>query len=195
MEEKKLDLRIQKTYKALCDTFLIMLSEKRFEDITVNELCERAMVRRATFYKHFADKYEFFGFFVRQIQDNFNAQSQDFAEDNAPHSYYIFLFRESIRFFNHHEKLVKSVLKSNMFPALVEILSDEIYRNVLYKLKEDAKRGVVFSISPEIMASFYTGGIIHTLCLWYTTPRNRSEEELIEEVRKMLCSFQPPVSE
>ena len=64
--EQKMDLRIRKTYKALKDTFLELLSEKKFEDITVNELCERAMVRRATFYKHFADKYDFFAFFIRE---------------------------------------------------------------------------------------------------------------------------------
>ena len=28
-----------------------------------NELCDEAMIRRATFYKHFADKYDFFFFF------------------------------------------------------------------------------------------------------------------------------------
>ena len=62
-----MDLRVLKTYKSLYEAFFKMLEEKKFEDITVNELCERAMVRRATFYKHFADKYEFFAFFVNPI--------------------------------------------------------------------------------------------------------------------------------
>ena len=50
------DLRIIKTRKALCDAFIILLGEKPFEDITVNELCKKAMVRRATFYQHFEEK-------------------------------------------------------------------------------------------------------------------------------------------
>ena len=60
--EKKLDLRIQKTYQALHNAFTILLEEKNFEEITVNELCDAAMIRRTTFYKHFADKYEYFQF-------------------------------------------------------------------------------------------------------------------------------------
>lgn len=62
--EEKTDLRIRKTYKALCDAFVTILEKKRFDDLTVNELCDEAMIRRATFYKHFADKYDFFFFFL-----------------------------------------------------------------------------------------------------------------------------------
>ena len=58
----KQDLRITKTYRALTEAFFELLSQKKFEDITVNEICNRAVVRRATFYKHFGDKFEFFVF-------------------------------------------------------------------------------------------------------------------------------------
>ena len=69
--EEKTDLRIRKTYKALCDAFVTILEKKRFDDLTVNELCDEATIRRATFYKHFADKHDFFSFFIRQKQDQF----------------------------------------------------------------------------------------------------------------------------
>ncbi|MCI9175695.1 MAG: TetR family transcriptional regulator, partial [Lachnospiraceae bacterium] len=62
--EQKLDLRIQKTYLALSRALLKAMGEKPFEDIRVNELCDRAMVRKSTFYKHFGDKYELLAFVV-----------------------------------------------------------------------------------------------------------------------------------
>ena len=40
--EEKTDLRIRKTYKALCDAFVTILEKKRFDDLTVNELCDPA---------------------------------------------------------------------------------------------------------------------------------------------------------
>ena len=73
--EQKTDLRIQKTYRALTLAFFQMLGEMRFEDIRVSELCERAMIRKSTFYKHFGDKYELLAFIVRQEQEKFNAAS------------------------------------------------------------------------------------------------------------------------
>ena len=69
--EKDTDLRIQKTYLALQNAFVALLEEKRFEELTVNELCDRAMIRRTTFYKHFGDKYEYFAFYIREMVSTF----------------------------------------------------------------------------------------------------------------------------
>ena len=47
--EKKIDLRLQKTYQSLHAAFTELLEEKRFEELTVGELCDRAAIRRTTF--------------------------------------------------------------------------------------------------------------------------------------------------
>ena len=59
MQSKKEDLRVRKTKKALFDAFMSLLAKKPYEDITINELCDAADVRRATFYKHYSDKVSF----------------------------------------------------------------------------------------------------------------------------------------
>ena len=61
---KRIDLRTQKVYSSLIEAFKNLLIEKSFEEITINELCDRACTRRATFYKHFSDKYDFFLFVI-----------------------------------------------------------------------------------------------------------------------------------
>ena len=66
--DQNLDLRVQKTYEALMTAFFELLEEKKFEKITVNELCHRAKVRRPTFYKHFADKYAFVKYVIYKTQ-------------------------------------------------------------------------------------------------------------------------------
>lgn len=43
------DLRTQKTYKSLKDAFLELLEKYRFEDIAIQQLCQSAQIRRATF--------------------------------------------------------------------------------------------------------------------------------------------------
>ena len=42
---KKKDLRVQKTYSALMAAFEALMAEETFDDITVNELCARALIR------------------------------------------------------------------------------------------------------------------------------------------------------
>lgn len=49
----KEDLRVQRTKKVLKETFKDMLLKISFEQITVKELCERAMINRRTFYLHY----------------------------------------------------------------------------------------------------------------------------------------------
>lgn len=187
--EKKTDLRIIKTYKALSDTFLTMLGEKKFEDITVNELCERAMVRRATFYKHFADKYEFLGFFIRQTQDEFVAALDSTQLQEDYYSYYLYLFQKCINFLNLHQQLMERIMESNVFPTLLSIFSEEIYRHVLLKLKEDTAKGLYLPMSAEVLASFYTGGITQVLGFWFKKNPSMTEDELIAEVELVLKSF------
>ena len=50
---KQDDRRARFTREALKDALLGLLGEKGFNDITVAELCRRADVTRATFYRHF----------------------------------------------------------------------------------------------------------------------------------------------
>ncbi len=64
------DLRTERTYNSLKEAFLTLLEHNRFESITVLQLCQCANIRRATFYSHFADKYEFMSFLFMKCAMN-----------------------------------------------------------------------------------------------------------------------------
>src|SRR5260221_4366501 len=51
------DRRIRRTKKLIWEALLTLLQEQTFASIQVKAICEQAMVHRATFYSHFADKY------------------------------------------------------------------------------------------------------------------------------------------
>lgn len=187
--EKKTDLRILKTHKALYDTFLQMLNEKPFDEITVNELCERALVRRATFYKHFADKYDFFSFFIRKTRDSFIQTLAPYEKDAIPYSYYIYLFQMCLQFLNSHERLVSHVIDSSVFSSLLDIFSEEIYKDILLSLREEEKSGTVFLIPIEMIALFYSGGNIQMIRMWITSPSRPSEEEMTAYLKTLLSSI------
>jgi AcrR family transcriptional regulator len=186
--EQKMDLRIVKTYKALTDAFWQMLSEKRFEDITVNELCDRAVVRRATFYKHFADKNEFFAFLIRTKQAEFDAQIQKDMDKTRSQSFYLGIIQHVLDFLNSNEKLVQTVLDSKMLPTVMDILSRQITIDITQKLKEDIQEGVPLPASPQVMAQFFTGAVLYTV-RWWITQKKVSETELIKELTYLLRDF------
>lgn len=67
---KLLDLRVRRTYKLLWGALLSLIAEQDFETVTVTDICERAMVHRTTFYKHYEDKY---GLLYHGMQDELNS--------------------------------------------------------------------------------------------------------------------------
>jgi Transcriptional regulator len=54
----KIDRRILRTKQSIKKAFLELFSEKDFEQMTINEIAERANVNRGTVYLHFTDKYD-----------------------------------------------------------------------------------------------------------------------------------------
>ena len=56
--EKKPDLRVMKTRRAIREAFTQLLAEKPFAAITVQNILDRAQVNRKTFYNHYHDKYD-----------------------------------------------------------------------------------------------------------------------------------------
>lgn len=182
--EEKLDLRIQKTYRALTDTFLEMLEEMPFEQVTVNELCSRAMIRRATFYKHFADKYEFFTFVVKETQSRFLGRSA--KDDGQPQHFYYNTIVSVFDFIDENRTLVASALKSSMFPVLLNIVSEQTARDVRAQLEQDKRNGRELPASPVILAQLFTGALINVSRWWLLENEKTPKAQMIEQTAALL---------
>ena len=52
-----MDLRIEKTERAIKNAFIELRAKKTLEKITVKELCAEACINKSTFYSHYEDIY------------------------------------------------------------------------------------------------------------------------------------------
>src|SRR2546426_11063332 len=91
------DLRVRRTHKLLWDALMVELSERAFEEITVKDICERAMVHRTTFYKHYEDKYALLEQGMRQMYNALVAAEEEHVLPSAfsvehPPPYFVRLF-------------------------------------------------------------------------------------------------------
>lgn len=57
---KKTDLRVKRSKKMILDAFVALVEEKGYDRITVQEISDRAMINRTTFYAHFQDKQDLY---------------------------------------------------------------------------------------------------------------------------------------
>lgn len=185
MEEKR-DLRIQKTYNALCSAFLALLNEKKFEEITVNELCDRALVGRGTFYKHFADKYEFFGFMVKEIYQDYTSQVAAQSDSRDPIAYYTNLIHAGLAFMEQNAGFVNSLESSNMFMLLQEIGSREVSEELVARLKMDEEAGYRFPADPELMAQLIQGALLQAVRWWLLHRDQISKESMQRQLSSLV---------
>jgi AcrR family transcriptional regulator len=178
---RKSDLRVQRTYKMLTDTLVRLLAEKRFEDITVGELCERAMIRRATFYKHFGDKYELFTFLIKELQQQFDIDNAVKSDPQRPQTYYVGMIDLTLSFLEQNKAMVTSVVNSSASHILLDILSSQIEYDVRGKFREDEKRGALLSGKPEILSVLYTGALVSIAKWWILQGWKISKDEIVQE--------------
>ena len=180
---KDKDLRFIRTNQMLCSSFTELLDRKKFEDITVNEICEKALIRRATFYTHFLDKYDFFAYFVRQNRDNFISRLAETNEEKNLMDFSVHMFQQMVHYLSEHMTMVQNILSSNAFSILLDILAEEIQisRIDAVKLRKD--------IVPQVAAAYYSGGIIQILRYWVTSRDSLSEELLVKQYSILLGMF------
>jgi AcrR family transcriptional regulator len=159
------DLRVRRTRKLLWEALMAELSERAFEEITVKELCERAMVHRTTFYQHYEDKYalleqgmrEMYALLVAEV----TALPGTFSPDQSP-PYYVQLFRH-VAEYQHFYRVMLCGERSGKFQQLLKqyiVEQTEAKIRALYpSTKEPA-------IPPDMDAQFFAGGLISTLAWW-----------------------------
>lgn len=179
----KLDLRIYKTYKALHEAFTELLEHKAFEELTVNELCDKAMIRRATFYKHFADKYEYFNFYLSEVREEFTARVSTKTDLSNPVDYSRQMLKETFKFVREHKKILDRMKYSNRMSFLYQSLQEQIALELRYVFITSHKRKPTPELDMTI--SFYAGGLINVVYWWLNNPTIMDEDDIAEQIIKL----------
>ena len=165
-----MDLRIKKTYRALFDAFTELLEEHRFEDLTVAMLCERAMIRRTTFYKHFRDKNDYFAFYIDELmaglpQNRADAEGTESSEDVQALRHEV--LDDAMNMILAHEQLMDNLLASSMSGMLTGMICDRIARSIRERVMSSLAEDALAPVSLETTSEFVAGGIIRLFTIWW----------------------------
>ncbi len=194
-ETQVYDLRKKKTRKALETAFFELSETKWLEDITVGDICEKAMVRRATFYKHFSDKYDFFAYVMNNIQRDTNLLYQADPRNITMAEYCLNICRAYIRNFQQHPKMVKRLINSKSRQPYTDILTSQIREAIRTKEKYDREKGIRTVINVDILSSFISGAIPTVMTMYETGHiADLSMDEYIDQLSvifERLCATCP----
>ncbi len=183
---KKVDARITKTKDKLYRTFLKMLSERVFEDITINEICATAEIRRATFYKHFNDKYDFLASMTADLIGKFDAKSAHGYYKSYPIEYHIAYVHKLVDYLIDCEDIIRLIFKSNQASNLISTIIRVNYDVIKERLEVCTANGTGLVASVGTVTTMLSGGIGTMIVKWFEEGKPTNEEDFICEIEKMV---------
>lgn len=188
--KRKEDARVSRTRAKLFSSFTELLSEKTFEDITINEICLRADIRRATFYKHFSDKYDFLAGLTRQLRNNFEErfQKEKIFTNRPPTDFYFEYIKALVEYLDRNDAIVNLIFCSNLTSSLVSVVVEENYIKTKERLDEDIKNGLRLIASPDTVAIYLAGGISNAVIKWLREDKKMPRDELVREINALVSS-------
>lgn len=179
--EEKIDLRIQKTHKALLGALRELLSEKSFDEISVSELCDRAQTRRATFYKHFGDKTELLAYMIQELQREYNARTETPLNENVPGAGPVRIFCYLLDFLDENRDMVRTILNSNGKTVVLSVLNEQLERDMKGHFRAFARAKAGQDTDPELLAVLYSGAVINCAQWWLTKGGRMTKEQVVQQ--------------
>ena len=193
-----MDLRIKKTYRALFDAFTELLEEHRFEDLTVAMLCDRALIRRTTFYKHFRDKNDYFAFYIDELMTGLPQNRADTAGAESVEDVQVLrheVFADAMDMILAHEQLMDNILESSMSGMLTSMICDRIARSIRERVMSSLAEDALAPVSLETTAEFIAGGIIRLFTKWWESGHDlESRPEIADVVDALFERTMTPVN-
>ncbi len=185
MDEQPIDLRMQRTFRLISDALFELMLKQPFEEISVTDICKKAMVHRTTFYKHFEDKYQL-------LETMFSNEQRKFIElhikeDESQQEYYRRVIRQMFEYAkNYKEFFVQSAshIKNNFMANLLRNTISTYLERCFHM--DEARSGVPSEIPIAIMSEYYTGAAIALAMWWLQDGTEIPTEQMVDYMCLMI---------
>lgn len=185
---QKEDLRIIRTRRLLMSTLLDMMEEESIEKISVIDLCNRAMVNRATFYAHFEDKYHLLNFALEELKDNIYAKFTKDAKLTTPTETLNSMLAMAIDFFFDRQAPIMSIIRNNRNSKVISTIQDSIAQSVKYQLSK-YKDSYDVRVPLQVISGFIAGGMVNVALWCIDNPDKYTKEDFFRYVNIPISNY------
>ncbi|MEX3745477.1 TetR/AcrR family transcriptional regulator [Lysinibacillus xylanilyticus] len=177
--EEQLDLRVRRTHKLLWESLFELMTQakQKYSSITINQICDRAMVHRTTFYKHFEDKDALLAFGLKPYND------EAFTIPLLDRITKPFQVMEQ---FLHHKvlgKIIESQMDDKQFITFLNYQTRETQKEEYEGLLRICKN---HTIPNELIIEFHSGVITSLSAWWVQNRESVSAEEMDRYFHQMI---------
>jgi AcrR family transcriptional regulator len=158
---KKTDRRILHTRNTLGDALVALMQEKNFEQITVQEVLERAGVGRSTFYVHYRDKDDLF---MSDVEDFFEMLATMLKRSGAD-SKRLLPVQEFLAHLRDARPFYEALVKSGKMNDVQALARGIFARSILERLQS---AGVKLDPEQQAAQAHALAGSFLSLVDWWT---------------------------
>lgn len=164
--------------KQIWEALRKLLLDKPMDAISVQDICDTAMVHRTTFYHHFYDVYDLLEYGALLLLE------QLFPEDDV-HTFDAEDISENIiRFVGSYRTVFSNIAQAPCQAQLKQATQNTFERYILTIVKENPTYADI-PISPEVMVKFYCGGLT-ALLFWWFENEAIPLEDIREQIRQII---------
>ena len=185
-----MDRRVVKTRKAITEAFMGLLEERDFEQITINDIADRANVNRGTVYLHYTDKFDLLDqsieTYLQKLMESCMVESP-----TTPMTIKEALLR-TFRYLEQHAPVYTTLLTQKGIPAFRNGLITLLIQGVEEQI--DAC-GIHKGINREVTVQFLVSATAGLLEWWIMNSMPYPAEEIVEQLMSLLgASSDSPLS-
>lgn len=178
-EQAKADRRVQRTRKLIREAFIALTIEKGFAAVTVRDITEHAEVNRATFYRHYLDKFDLLDQYAEEVYQLLDTPDVAPAPTSAGQSSAgaEHLPAGMVQMFEHvraHAQFYRVMLGKNGDPGFAEKIQHYIEKRLRQSLP-DTQLGQPFA---ELYLGYVASGSIGVIRWWLEHERPYSPAEM-----------------
>ena len=187
MENKKIDRRVLRTRRALHAALMVLILEKRYDKITVQNIIDKADVGRSTFYAHFRDKEDLLVKGLVQFSEDLQSEIE-VAEYEGEESEQII---HSLIFFQHaylHHDMYGAMYDGGGAEVILETGRRHINQDVENRLAALFPEGSELNIPKPVISSFLAGAMLSVLNWWLDAGQPYPPERINEMFQQLAMS-------
>lgn len=160
MRRKSTTSKMMKSY--IVEALLILLEEKDFQNITIDELVKKAGVNRSTYYRHFTGKEDVIFYFLDSVMSDYLEKIQLQKPDLKTYLHNLFTH------FMKYKKQMLVIYHAGLSGVLLNVLEKHFHSQI------DTGK----PLTEQYKVSFYIGGIFNHLLMWFSRDMQESPEEM-----------------
>ena len=186
VNKKDGDRRVRRTFQLLRDAFTVLLLERGYEAIKVQDIIDKADVARSTFYTHFLNKEDLLlgelGIFSSALN---HSEQGNFTEDEDEEGKFILPTRALFRHVQAQSRIYKAMVGGPGWDLVIKTFHNHLDCGIQKRIKQYIKDEKALSVPLPVLTDSLTGALI-TLIKWWLDHDMPYPPERMDEIFQQL---------